>query len=180
MERRGSPRVRCHMRCELARAGRRTQGTVLDLSEGGLCVQSELDVEQGTAVAILLRLPRGREIAVEALVWHVRRVRGRVGGAGSRVLGLMIAKAPDEYYGLLHLTEPDPPSPPQDQQVVDPPLPSQEEPAPSLTPFRIRVKARSGPRTRVLSMSAQSVDEAKEFANSDLGSDWEILEVYEG
>jgi len=180
MERRGSPRINCHMRCELARGGKRTQATVLDFSEGGLCVQSGFDVEQGSAVTVLMRLPRGRQIAVEALVWHVRRVRGRTGEAGSRVLGLMISKAPDEYHELLSPVEPDPPSPPQDQPVADAPVLSREEPVPSLSPFRIRVKARSGPRTRVLSMSAESADEAGNLATLDLGNDWEILEVYEG
>lgn len=180
MERRGSPRIRCRMQCELVRDGKRSQATILDFSEGGLCVQSGLGVDQGTAVTVLMRHPRGHEIAVDALVWHVRQVRGRTGKAGNRVLGLMISKAPDEYFELLPRVEPDPPSPPQDQPVADAPFLSCEEPVPSLSPFRIRVKACSGPRTRVLSMSAESADEAKSLAILDLGHDWEILEVYEG
>lgn len=46
-----------------------------------------------------------------------------------------------------------------------------------LAHFRIRVKQCSGPRIRVLSLGAESQEEARTLAVTQLGRDWEVLEL---
>ena len=41
----------------------------------------------------------------------------------------------------------------------------------------VRVKARSGPRTRMLTLTAESEEEAGRLAARDLESAWTIMEV---
>lgn len=43
--------------------------------------------------------------------------------------------------------------------------------------FRVRVKAKSGPRTRALTLGAVSLDEAYALACSELDDAWQVLEV---
>jgi hypothetical protein len=45
--------------------------------------------------------------------------------------------------------------------------------------FRVRCKAKGSPRTRVLSLAAESVEEAHKLATQDLSAEWDILEVSE-
>lgn len=43
--------------------------------------------------------------------------------------------------------------------------------------FRVRIKARGGPRTRLLTLTAESADEARALAERDLESPWRVIEV---
>jgi hypothetical protein len=45
--------------------------------------------------------------------------------------------------------------------------------------FRIRCKATGGPRSRVLSLAADSEEQARALATRDLGDEWAVLEVRE-
>jgi len=59
-----------------------------------------------------------------------------------------------------------------------PPVPSREVPEkPALPAFRVRVKQTSGPRSRVLEVSAASLDDARRRARAKLGAGWEVLTV---
>ncbi len=46
-----------------------------------------------------------------------------------------------------------------------------------LHPFRVRIKALSGPRTRTLTLSAASEEQARALAQADLDDSWKILAV---
>ena len=195
MERRNSPRARCRLRCELTRLHQRADGTVLDISEGGLSVHTQLAVEQGEPVLVQIEVPKQGHLELETIVWHIRRGHRRDTGEPFNLLGLMVSKAPAAYFSLLPDTaphaprelertpEPEPqPLPDSGTDAPEPeprPLPDSgtDPPAPDLHPFRIRVKARSGPRTRVLSLSAESESEARALAMSELNDEWDVLEV---
>ena len=45
--------------------------------------------------------------------------------------------------------------------------------------YRIRCKMVGGPRSRVLSLAADSEEHARSLAIRDLGSDWTVLEIRE-
>ncbi|MFO0690682.1 MAG: PilZ domain-containing protein [Myxococcota bacterium] len=45
--------------------------------------------------------------------------------------------------------------------------------------FRLHCKAKGVPRTRVLTLAAESEEEARKLAEADLGRDWDLLEVRE-
>ena len=175
MERRKSERAQCRLRCELVRARERASGIVLDISEGGLSVQTQLEVEQGTALAVRIQLPNEGWLELEALVWHVRKGRHRQTNELRVVLGLMLAKAPEAYFELLPRATQTEPAPPADE--VESQQPALAGDSSSLCAFRVRIRARSGPRTRELSLSAESDDEARSLAVAELGRDWDVLEI---
>ncbi len=54
--------------------------------------------------------------------------------------------------------------------------PASEEPG-ELNPYRVRVKQMGAPRTRVSSLVADSLDEARSLAMVELGNEWEVLDV---
>lgn len=200
-ERRQSERIKCRFRCELTVAcARPFAGTVVDVSSGGLAIRTDTDVaQQGDSVTVEMEVPGRGPLSIEAIVWHVRRARRRDTGDIVQLLGLMIAKAPDDYFKLARSTRPASTARRSDaateaskknlagasspETAVRPPpgpAPCASKPAtPSvseLTPFRIRLKHRSSPRTRVISVDASSSDEARSIAAAELGGEWEILE----
>jgi hypothetical protein len=187
-ERRKSPRIRCRLSCELESQRASGPGTAVDLSEGGLCIHTALAVEQGESLRIALAAPGAGTLELEALAWHVRRVRDR-SGQTFQVVGAMISRAPEAYARLVPSSSPRPAA----RRACD--APSAPEPGArdhhscaaagradpaegaELRTFRIRVKAVVGPRTRTLSLSATSEDEARALAVEDLQGQWEVLEV---
>jgi hypothetical protein len=190
VERRNSPRAKCCFGCELNRGRQRGSGTVVDISESGLSVNTPFEVEQGEPLLVRIDVPRQGDLELETIVWTVRRGRRRDNGQPFSLLGLMISKAPDAYFKLLPDAAPErapvpertpePETAPEPDRVPEPepqPVPDLEADPPDLRPFRIRVQARSGPRTRVLSVNAESESEARALAMSELGDDWHVLEV---
>jgi len=178
MERRNSPRAKCRLRCELTHLHQRVSGTVLDISEGGLSIHTQLEVEQGELLLIRIEVPSQGYLELETIVWHIRRGRRRDSGEPCNLLGLMVSKAPAAYFTLLPHTAPDEPH--ALERTLEPkprPLPDLGTDSPGLHSFRIRVKARSGPHTRLLSLSAESESEARALAMSELSDKWHILEV---
>jgi hypothetical protein len=173
MERRKSSRRRCRIPCEIFGPRSRASGTILDLSEGGLSIRTELEIDQGESLRIGFRTPDGQAIEVEALLWHSRRVRSRESGEDTWVLGLMLSSACEAYSRLVpgaQAQRPEPPSPSEPNE----PDPVEED---DLVGFRIRVKHCVGPRTRLLTLSATSDEEARALAVTHLGGDWEVLEI---
>ena len=156
MERRKSRRVRCRLACEIHGARKRATGTVLDMSEGGLAVQTALKADQGDTLRIRIQAAGG-PLEVETLVWHSRQVRLRGASETSWALGLTHAKSKEPEVSADEVTE---------------------EAPPELPAYRIRVKQLAAPRTRVLSLNAESEDEARALATADLKGEWEILEVW--
>jgi hypothetical protein len=196
VERRNSPRAKCRFGCELARSRQRGSGTVVDISESGLSVNTPFEVEQGEPLLVRIDVPRQGDLELETIVWTVRRGRRRDNGQPFSLLGLMVSKAPDAYFKLLPDAAPEtapvpertpePETAPESQKTSEPermpepepqPVPDLEADPPGLRPFRIRVQARSGPRTRVLSVNAESESEARALAMSELGDEWHVLEV---
>jgi hypothetical protein len=200
-ERRQSERIKCRFRCELAVAGARPfDGTVVDVSSGGLAVRTDSDiVQQGDSARVQMEVPGRGPLEIEAIVWHVRRARRRDTGDIVHLLGMMIARAPDDYFKLARSTRPAATARRTDATKSAPatkaeaaacpraaprppaaPAPQAKKPATptvsELMPFRIRLKHRASPRTRVISVDAASSDEARSIAAAELGAEWEILE----
>jgi hypothetical protein len=101
MERRNGQRARCRLRCELTHRRQRADGLVLDISEGGLSVHTQLEVEQGESLLVRIEVPRQDALDLETIVWHIRRGRRRDSGEPSNLLGLMVSEAPAAYFTLL-------------------------------------------------------------------------------
>lgn len=101
-ERRGSPRSKCRIPCEVQSSSDRAGGTVLDASESGLSVHTTIEAHEGDVLLLHLHVPGEQEsLEIESFVWRTRSVRGRSRGKRFSVLGLMISKAPEAYFKLL-------------------------------------------------------------------------------
>jgi hypothetical protein len=101
-ERRANPRTKCRIPCEIQSSSDRAGGTVLDVSEGGLSVQTTIEAQEGDVLLLHLRVPGEQErLELESFVWCTRSVRGRSTGKRSSILGLMLSKAPEAYFNLL-------------------------------------------------------------------------------
>jgi hypothetical protein len=183
-ERRREERIKVRFPCELAFGRKRVAGTVLDLSAGGLSVESEGRADQGQTVYVQLQ-PKGQaSIDVEALVWNVRRFKHRGSGKAAMRLGLVLSDAPDEFLELLKAKAPPAPDRPRKPappvETAEPPPPEpEEEPEPPVEErrFRARVKQSATTRTRVILVFATSAEDAEAKALAEAGDGWILLEV---
>ncbi len=101
-ERRANPRTKCRIPCEVQSSSARAGGTVLDVSEGGLSVQTTIEAQEGDVLLLHLSVPGEREpLELESFVWCTRPVRSRSTGERCSILGLMLSKAPESYFKLL-------------------------------------------------------------------------------
>jgi hypothetical protein len=183
MERRTSPRVSSRFPCTFIAAENEREGVVIDLSEGGLCLRTQVGLSTGDQLNLRIQA-RGKTLEVKALVWHSRQVRQSSTNAVFYVVGLMLVNVPEAYFEFLPGKESKTSSPPDQQEPsaeraeASGPVqaPAQEESS-ELSPYRIRVKRLGSSRTRVLSLNAESLDEARSLAIADLGDEWEVLGI---
>jgi hypothetical protein len=168
---------------------------VLDVSEGGLCLLSPVALRAKQEVTLEIDVPPRGPVRVEAVAWHVRKLKSAT--ASSYSIGMMISKAGEGFRALLPGGDARAADSeevvaalagmasrgaeaPADAPAGDADLDLGEDdslPEAGLEPFRVRVKATHGPRTRTLTLSAASAVEAEALARADLEGDWQILEV---
>lgn len=166
-----APRLSKRMTCAVSVGERRYSGVVLNVSRGGLFVQTSAAPLRGARVALELN-PPGDEAAIPLqaeVVW--RRVVPQPLRATARGgMGVRIVRAEETYYGAL-----------AEWMRVDVPPPVRVAPEnagePEVVPFRVRVRARGGPRTRVVSVDAHSEDAAGRAAIAHVGDGWQVIEV---
>jgi hypothetical protein len=193
-ERRKSPRTRCRLHCTLRLGRRQIRARVLDVSEGGLCLLSPVALRPKQEVTLQIDVPPHGPVTVEAVAWHVRKLK--TAPASTFSVGMMISKAGEGFRALLPggdgravggeqvaeaLAQIAAQAPQPDgelQEDADLGLGEQDAlPETGLEVFRVRVKATQGPRTRTLTLSAGSAVEAEALARADLDDTWQILEV---
>jgi hypothetical protein len=183
MERRTCPRVKFQFPCAFIAANKECEGVIIDLSEGGLCLRTQVAVSTGDQLNLRIQA-RGKTLEVKALVWHSRQVRQCSTNAVFYVIGLMLVDAPETYFEFLPDTQRKTNSPPDQQEPSTErtetsafaQAPAQEESS-ELNPYHIRVKQLGAPRTRVLSLSAESLEKARSLAMAELGNGWEVLGI---
>ncbi len=188
-ERRKSERTNCRIPCEVQIYGKLVEGTVRNISAGGLSLQVNLPVTQGDVLNLVLILDRRRRIEVQGIVWHDRR-RKKTSGSTVQRIGLVLSEAPEAFRELLPAPKAKPPKPQpepseaKEQALADQDsnssgsgaLPGQTDGAASRR-FRIRVKQDNNPRSRSIIVFAKDEDEARECANAETGAGWHILEL---
>ncbi len=101
-ERRTNPRAKCRIPCEVQSSSDRADGTVLDVSEGGLSVQTTIEAHEGEVLLVHLHVPEEQEcLELESIAWHTRSVKDRSTGERFSILGLILSKAPEAYCKFL-------------------------------------------------------------------------------
>lgn len=167
-DRRGSPRYRCNLRCELRRAAKKHPAVLLDVSRSGLSVQVDHELAQGDEVEIAVE----RGARIRAIAWRSRA------GRGGFVVGMMLSEVSAEYEALLEAHEAR--RRPSARAVPRPPAPEPPKPEAVAAPerwWRMRVKETDGPRTRTVLLAAPTRAIALEKAAAELGSGWEVIEA---
>lgn len=174
----------------------------MSLSEGGLGLEVPLRIEQGESIRLRIMPHAGkRAVDVEGIVWNDRPARRARAEAGLRLLGCVVSDPSPAFLELFAELErrnapprprtaarsrrpaaaPSPPVPESDLPRSRSPLPpAKPEPQEALPTFRVRMKQSGGPRTRIVTVHAGSLVEARELARAvDSGSaeGWEVMEV---
>jgi PilZ domain len=186
-ERRRSPRYRCRLPCGIRHGAERDDGTLLDVSLSGLLVQTTLELSQGDPVDLVIN----GQLKVTALAWHSRRARR--GREAMNVVGMMLSEVGPDYERFVGGLErraaappprraPEPPPASTASAAEEAPRPEPARRAPPPLPqrliwWRLRVKRKDAPRTRIVTLAAASREEAMERSLAEMGEGWEILEA---
>lgn len=169
-DRRGSPRYRCNLRCELHKASRSYPAILLDVSRSGLSVQVDRDLAQGDEVEISVE----RGIQIRAIAWRARPSRSGF------VVGMMLSDVTPAYQEFIEKREarngPPKAHTPASSSPPEPASPAAGRAA-SECWWRLRVKEIDGPRTRTVMLSAATRTSALEKATAELGPGWEVIEA---
>lgn len=206
-ERRKSPRASCRLQARVLKGTERVRARVVDVSESGLCLISPVWMKPRQDVEIEIDVPKMGVSKVRAEIWHIRREQSRITNNKVWIAGVMVVDADPGYDRLLQAAgvAPSPAleadglgtvdgaafssvlggaaeassgTPASGAETAAQSVPSASE-AEEHRVFRIRCKARGGPRSRVLTLAAESVEHAERLATRDLGDTWTVLEVRE-
>jgi hypothetical protein len=166
-------RYRRRVPCELVHESGRHPGLVLNVSRGGLFVQTGARALPGARVRVALSPSLADPaIALEARVVWKRVASPRLQSFAHGGVGLCIELAPESWYRFLaRLAEPGAAS------VSRLASPSPPCPAGALRRYRVRVGQRDGPRSRILVVEAASPAEAQRRALEGAGAGWSVLGV---
>jgi hypothetical protein len=80
---------------------KRIAARILDVSEGGLCLLSPIALKPKQTILLRIEVPPRGPVEVEAITWHVRRLKGRTASTKTWSIGMMISKAGDGFQALL-------------------------------------------------------------------------------
>ena len=187
-------RKRRQMPCILSLDGRNHGGLILDVSPGGLYIQSSAKMKPGDQIEMQMTIPgiEGRhQLQVEIVrkvVVPARLVKIARGGVGVRIIN-----APEAYYqfmDVLGVTADSGTSKIEQLEnrrarsaaasvvaEVETELEAEAEPPAPKPQFRVRIKQSQGPRSRVVSVEADSEDDARRQALHAAGAGWIVLGV---
>jgi Tfp pilus assembly protein PilZ len=164
------PRYRKRLPCRLEVPNGAYSGMVLNLSRGGLFVQTSAAASPGEAVHLDLSLVDAAGIGLDARVVWRRVVAPHLRSVSTGGMGVHIQYAHDAYFGLVaQLAEGTP---------ADEPTPA---PAPRVAgpAFRVRLRLAGGPRTRVVVVAAADAGDARTRARQLAGAQWVVLDLEE-
>lgn len=163
---RKSLRTQCRLSCRIRRGRDQIRARVLDVSDGGLCVLSPVELKKTQSLQIEIDIPGQGTARIEAWVWHVRSAKNPSTRRQTWSAGMVLVKSDDTYARLLPPAE-------LNVSVKD----DSSEKLDELQVFRVRVQMTGKPRTRLLTLAAATREEAHELAVADLDDSWTIIEV---
>jgi Tfp pilus assembly protein PilZ len=160
-------RYRKRLPCRLEVPNGAYSGMVLNLSRGGLFVQTSAAAGPGEAVHLDLSLADADAIGLDTRVVWRRVVAPHLRSVSTGGMGVHIQYAHDAYFGLVaQLAEGAP--------ADEPALPASSAAGPV---FRVRLRLAGGPRTRVLAVTGADEAEARALARQLAGPQWAVLDL---
>ncbi len=196
-ERRTTPRANCRLHGRVHQQRGHVRVRIVDISEGGLCLFSPVAFEAKNKIEIEIDVPGFPDCRVQAEVWHVRPQKGRDASRKIWAVGAMLEKSDDAYLRLLAAAGVAPDGMAAGsidrigQAAADSSVPGTAatdrssdacddlSAAKGSEPriFRVRVQAKTGPRTRLLTFTADSRADAESMAVAALQPEWKVIEV---
>ncbi len=171
------PRFRKRIPCRVRIDGKRHAGMVLNLSHGGLFVQTSAGARPGAQLEVELDLGAAPVALGAQVVWR-RVVASHLRTVSHGGIGVRIQRAPEPFYdfvmGLRNAS-----SGPLAAARVEAPAAgaaARGEPAPA-SRYRVRVQQQGGPRSRWLELAAASEADARRQALAEVGAGWDVLEI---
>ena len=186
-ERRQTQRAACRLRCRIATDREQLPARIVDVSEGGLCLISPVWLKPNEKYQISIDVPGTglAEVCVE--VWHIRRETSKRTNSRIWIAGAILVDADEAYAKLLKaagVANPEADRPVETSQNGTKGKTGSKGKGPINLPdaieprvYRIRCKAISGPRSRILSLAAETEAQARSLAIRDLGETSTVLEV---
>ncbi len=191
-------RKRRQMPCTLTLDGRNHGGLILDVSPGGLYIQSSAKIKPGDQLEIQMTIPgiEGRhQLHVEVVrkvIVPARLLKIAHGGVGVRIIN-----APEAYYQFMddlgvtadagtskieqlenrRAKSAAAPAVAEAESKPEPAPEAEAEPPAAQPQFRVRIKQSQGPRSRTVSVEADSEDDARHQAIHAAGAGWIVLGV---
>lgn len=185
-ERRQEMRVPCRLHCRVVNGSDNIQALIIDVSKGGICLVSPVWLKPRQRYEISIAFPGANQSKVQAEIWHIRREKSNSSSSRVWIAGAMLVDADTAYAKLLKAADAGSddnastrPGEPSTRKRGTPSSPDESELLESIDSkiYRIRCKLIEGPRTRVLSLAADSEEQARALAIRDLGSEWTVLEI---
>ncbi len=186
MNRRRLPRSKMRIACTLHLEEARHSGMVLDVSAGGLFVQTNASPAPGTSLRLELRVPGHPDpIEMQAKVARKRIVPPRLRALLKGGIGLQLENPPEEFYTLVAKLQSPEAAASQTASATKPSesasessgqaKPAEKPPKPKLTSFRVKLSQVGGEGSRILVIRASDEDEASRRAILDVGDGWKVL-----
>jgi hypothetical protein len=197
-ERRSTPRASCRLHGRVRQKRGQLRVRIVDVSEGGLCLFAPVAFEAKSKIEIEIDVPGYPDCVVQAEVWHVHPQKGRGSSRKVWAVGAMLDKSDDSYARLLSaagVASDNTSTGSIDRAGVERANASRQRSATSaassnhssedfssddgLEPriFRVRVQSQTGPRTRLLTFTADSRADAESMAVAALQPEWRVIEV---
>lgn len=163
-------RISKRLPCAVRVAKRRYSGLVLNLSRGGVYVQTNAAASRGSSVTLELQVPDEKEgIALEGTVAWRKVVPGQLRQLAGGGFGCRIDNADERYYRVLACW--------MGSDVQGVALEAPPPDGPRHPTWRVRVRARTGPRSRTVTVEAATLEAARSEALSHAGEGWHVIEV---
>jgi len=168
-------RISKRMPCAVHVGERRYSGLVLNVSQGGLFIQSNADPGRGSEVSLELQAPdESFGIPLSGTVAWRKVVPNQLRTMQGGGFGLRIEQADERYYRAvarwmrIEPVEPGTPNRrPRRSLFEDSGMPS----------WRVRVRAADSPRSRSLTVEAPDAEQARKEALEHVGHGWNVIEV---
>lgn len=170
------PRIAKRMPCSIAAGDQRHTGLVLNVSQGGLFVQTNATLPAGENLDLALTPPdTGSAIPLQGTVIWKRVVPSQLRTSAMGGLGVRIEQADETYFRMLAewmRVEEDVKSSRMESSLAPNAQDLIEDPN-----YSVRVLLSGHTRSRRLEVVAESADAAKDAALDRMGKGWRIIEV---
>ncbi len=161
-------RFRRRVPCRLSVPSGSYSGMVLNVSRGGLFVQTSAGASPGDAVHLDLAVDEAQPVPVDARVVWRRVVAPHLRTVSTGGIGVHIQYAGDAYFGFVACLAAAPGSEADDA----PPAPRAAAARPA---YRVHLRLAGSPRTRVVVVEAADEPEARQRARAVAGAQWVVL-----